>query len=191
MKIGNLVLVLISLPLISAASDLVCAAKSRGFLPFNARTNTWIGEGYISEKGRCHEALDAQAQAFEQVYVCSWNGQGWNLYNSETGQPLNGGKSYWYSFSTCRFAAGHAYSGVICAPRSSGSGIFDIENDYFIGDGFYYDINVCTWGAFSANREKVCAPNQGYTSIFHRRYNRLVSDELFMTTEQCSKLIGD
>lgn len=61
-----------------------------------------------------------------------------------------------------------------------------MKNDFFIGDGYYFEINDCAWASQYAKADKVCAPNNGYTAYYNRRYNTLVSTNLYYTTRQCA-----
>ncbi len=185
MKIILLAFLIFGIPLLSSASDLMCASKGRGFLPYNTKTGVFIGSGYLYNKGECNEALGTTERPdIGEGLVCSWTGKGWNIYNSATGSPLNE-SAYWSALSTCQAATSNAYIDVVCAPRGTGSGVFNVKDGFFIGSGYYFDINDCVFAAVSRTDNKICAPNQGYTSVFYRSYNRLVSNELFMTARQC------
>jgi hypothetical protein len=174
--------------------DLTCRKKGSGYLPYNERTHNWVGVGYVYDKAHCQRMIDQNSDL--KNVVCSWNGSGYNIFNIESGLPLdyeNPSGSNWSSLSICsKSIFNYAKENVICAPRgyADGSGIFDLSHGYFIGEGYYFDISVCNWAAWSATEDKVCSPNPSYTSIYFRRYNTLVDGELFFTSEQCAKKLN-
>ncbi|MFN8790733.1 MAG: hypothetical protein ACK5Y2_04680 [Bdellovibrionales bacterium] len=190
MKLQVLVLGLLMGPLIVEASDLSCKVKGRGYLPFNSKTERFIGAGYLFEKGECHQALDTW-RPLAQPLICSWAESGWNIYNAETGVALNSGAAIFLRFETCQTALKWSYE-TVCAPLGTGSGVFDLEHGYFVGAGFFYDVGDCGWATLSdaAQENLVCAPADGFVSVFNRRYNRRVTSELFMTARQCYRQLS-
>lgn len=170
----------------SAPTDMTCVAEARGYLPYNKKTGVLIGAGYIFEKGVCNKAVDTYRPDIGSGTVCSWTGWGWSPHDALTGMAISG-SAYWYDLSTCQNALAMARWNILCAPRESGSGIFDVANGFFVGRGYYFDINVCTEASSTALKEKVCAPKDGYTAIFNRRYNEPMNSELYLTSVQCGR----
>lgn len=189
-KIWLILLVTLIISIVGEASDLTCMNKGRGYLPYNTTTNSWIGAGYLFEKGACHKAIDSyRSDIGDSGIVCSWTGSGWNIFNAKYGQIITTNNTNWIQVLSCRSALAHAYKGLVCAPRGTGSGVYDVDNGYFIGGGYYFDLSVCIDAIYSVKGDKVCAPNRGYTSIYNRRFNELISNELYFTVKQCSRLV--
>lgn len=184
-------LLITAMPLLAFATtpaNLMCAQKDSGFLPLNTDTGAFIGSGYLYKKGECNRAVDTYRSDLGQGLVCSWNGSGWALYDVISGARV-GCEAYWYKLETCERALSLAANNVVCAPRGTGSGVYDITNGFFIGNGYYYNISDCVFAPYFATDSKVCAPENGYTAIFRRRYNDRADNELFFTSEQCGHLI--
>lgn len=177
-----------------APEHIVCASKGNGYLPYNTQTHTWIGSGYIVEKGSCHKVIDSyqappaisgsRTKNFMCSSLCSSSGEcGWALFDPTTGAQIGKTNPYWYKLNYCLHAANTSSNGVVCVPHQ-GSSIYDIINDQFIGQG-YSSISDCATASLRAGKTTVCAINGGYPAAFHRRYNEPIS-QVYYNVHQCA-----
>lgn len=173
----------------ASSETITCEKKDGGYLPYNKTTGVWIGSGYIFEKGNCQKLLYTYTAVENVDVMCSWKGKGYTVYNASTGEILSGrDDSYWFNLGTCQRAVTAQNNGLICTPRSTGSGVYDATNGYFIGEGYYFDIENCGIATSYSTPDTTCTLSQGgYSSIYNRHFNVPWSTEQFLTALQCGK----
>lgn len=173
----------------TSTDTIACEKKDDGYLPYNRTKGFWIGAGNLFEKGDCQKLLYTYTALDSVDVICSWQGKGYTVYNSSTGEILNGrNDNYWFNLSTCQRAVTAQNHGLICTPRSTGSGVYDATNGYFIGDGYYFDVENCGIATSYSKPETVCTLVQGgYSQIYNRNFNVPWSTEQFLTALQCGK----
>lgn len=169
--------------------SITCEKKEAGYLPYNRTTGVWIGARHLFNKGDCQKLLYTVTAVDNVDVMCSWLGKGYTVYKASTGEIVNGrDNNYWFNLSTCQRAVTAQNNGLICTPRSSGSGVYDLTNGYFIGDGYYFDVEDCAIATSYSKIETACTLVQGgYSRIYNRRFNVPWSTEQFSTAIECGK----
>lgn len=173
----------------AGTDSITCEKKGKGYLPYNHTTGVWLGSGYLIKKNDCQNLLYTEATVDGVNVMCSWLGKGYTVYKARTGEILSGRDNvFWFDLSTCQHAIVAQNNGLICAPRNTGSGVYDVTNGYFIGDGYYYDIENCAIATSYSKLDTTCTVAQGgHNGIYLRRFNVPWSSELFLTALQCGK----
>lgn len=204
MKMFFLSFIMALIPLVSYATapeHIVCARKDDGYLPYNKKTNKWIGSGNLEERGDCNKAIDTYKAPSDikgsriKNYVCSSHcdpdgGCGWAIFDATTGKQIGQKIAYWYELSTCQAAVNSARAGVVCVPRNGHNGIYDILNNQFVGDAEYFEIAHCAIATAWAQKTKVCAVEQGNSAVFSRRYNEPIS-AVYFYVNQCTSALSN